>query len=739
MQSIELKAARYEFTAQRDAAGVPHVEAKNWLEALYSLGYLHALDRPTQMYFARVVASGQASERIANKPELHEMDLFLRRAGIGRHLADEAAGLPAEILEQLDYYSQGVNDGMLAAGQTLPMWVTGFQPRPWDAEAVLLIGNLLSFAGLAVGQQESERTLLELIQLGVGDEQLRELFSPYLDGIDLEPLREISFSKRLSDDALELLADLPRLAGSNAWAVSPQRSATGGALLASDPHLEVNRLPAIWYEAVLRWETESQEGDEPTSRYAMGATLPGCPLMAVGRTPDLAWGVTYLVADTSDLFIEDCRPGGETGWQYRRGRDWHDFNLRVESVAQKNAGVTELAVYENEQGVLNCLPEQPGKYLSTSWVGNRPGCGHSIASWLSVFHALDVKEAMQGVRSSPHPSLVWVFADRDGHIGKQASGWLPKRSPGKAGLAPLPAWDNRSHWQGVLAPELLPSEYDPAIGFVSSANEELYLSDGTPLHAYRLPDYRKRRIDQRLTELPEATVKDMQTLQYDVMSLHADDLLPMLLSHVHSGQLKERLSNWDRCYTPDSTEATLFQHFYRHVLLEVFGHEQGIGWRRMFYLCTRMGFSNLLLTAIDNTLRKVTSSWWRERDKGEMIRLAAQRALAEPVAPWSETNQFHFVNRFLGKGMTGRLLGFRSARTPMPGCHATPFQGHLLVTATRESTFAPSYHMVTDLSEEVAWTNLPGGPSESRFSSWYSSDIPRWTAGEYKRLSPFTE
>ena len=79
--------------------------------------------------------------------------------------------------------------------------------------------------------------------------------------------------------------------------MAPQRSATGGALLASDPHLEVNRLPAIWYEAELHWEDE----------YVLGATLPGCPLFAVARTRDLAWGVTYLKGDTSDYFIEDCR------------------------------------------------------------------------------------------------------------------------------------------------------------------------------------------------------------------------------------------------------------------------------------------------------------------------------------------------------------------------------------------------------------------------------------------------
>ena len=87
MESIRTKSARYEFKAARDENGVPHVYASTWHEALYAWGYLHALDRPTQMYFARAVASGRSAEFIRNTPELYEMDLFIRRAGLYRHLA----------------------------------------------------------------------------------------------------------------------------------------------------------------------------------------------------------------------------------------------------------------------------------------------------------------------------------------------------------------------------------------------------------------------------------------------------------------------------------------------------------------------------------------------------------------------------------------------------------------------------------------------------------------------------
>jgi penicillin amidase len=310
------------------------------------------------------------------------------------------------------------------------------------------------------------------------------------------------------------------------------------------------------------------------------------------------------------------------------------------------------------------------------------------------------------------------------------------RGNGNSGIMPVPAWDPSNHWQGRVRVDLLPREYDPAIGFVASANEELYRRDGPPLHAHGQPDYRKRRIVERLTELPRATIEDMQNLQYDVLSLQARDLLPILLALVDDGPFKEKLSAWDCRYTPSSTEATLYQHFYRHVVLQIFGNEQGIGWRRMFYLCTRMGYSTMVLTAIDRTLRKVTSSWWRGRSKQALVQKAAELAQLEPVKPWSEFNSFHFVNRFFGTARAGRLLGFKSRPIAMPGCAGTVFQGHLFTTATRETTFAPTYHFVTSLGQDMAYTNLPGGPSESRFSEWYKTDIPRWISGEYKPLTP---
>lgn len=725
MKPLKFKPTRRRFEVARDEQGVPHITAAAWRDALYGLGFMHATDRPTQMLFARAVASGQAAELIADTPDLVESDRFFRRVGLYLRLDAEVRELDDLAFGHLTAYCEGVNDGMQQGGRSLPMWATRFRPLPWNQQSVMLIGNLLNFGGLAVGQQQNERLILELIQAGVGDDKLRELFAPLLDQADFELLRHIKIANNLSDEVLELISDLPRLAGSNAWAVCPARSASGSALLAADPHLEVNRLPAIWYEAVLRWDDE----------YVLGATLPGCPMFGIGRNRDLSWGVTYLKGDTSDYFIEDCRPA-DGGWQYRREDGWHHFSVRSEVIRRKSGAAEQLDVLYNEVGTLETFPRQnePGLYLSVAWTGDFGGVGKSVATWLGLIECTRAEQAMDLVRESPQPTLCWVFADAAGHIGKQANGWFPQRAREYSGLLPTPAWDSSNHWRGWLSSHQLPRELDPRAGFVATANENINPPGGPALVTTPVPDYRKRRIVELLRELPRATLAEMQQMQYDVVSLQARDLLAVFLPHLPDGEIKRRLTAWNCNYEPASSEATLFSRLYRNVLLEIFGHDQGLGWRRMLYLCSRVGFSLMVVTSIDRLLHKEHSLWWQGRDKGELIRRAAEKLAGEPDQPWAVTNAFSFTNRFFESQFVGRTLGFHTGELPMRGCHATPFQGHLLRVAKRQATFAPSYHFTTDMKSHEAWTNLPGGPSESRFSGYYRSDIPLWCEGKYKRL-----
>ncbi len=670
-------------------------------------------------------------ELISNKDELRETDQFFRHIGLHLQVEQDAAALDDRVRQQVLVYCAGVNDGIQAKWRSLPMWATGYRPEPWDPAAVILVGRLLSFGGLAISQLQNERLIIELVHAGANPAALAEMFSPRLDHMNFDLIRQVKMSNRLSDEALQVLVDLPRLAGSNAWAVSPARSASGNALLASDPHLEVNRLPAIWYEAVLKWEDQ----------YVVGATLPGFPLFSVGRTPKLSWGTTYMKADTIDYFVEDVRFADGIGWQYRRGNGWHEFSLRREVVHCKGSDPLELQFHENDLGVLDGNPNEDGagSYLSIAWVGRSADTQPAISAWLDLIHADSTSQAMDIVAECTQPTLCFVFADSEGHIGKQGCGMIPARRFPYSGLAAVPAWDPANHWQGWLPRRLLPSAYDPQEGFVATANEEQNTHGEPMLVTQTVHDYRLRRIVQRLEQLPLATLLDMQKLQYDVISTQAEELLSIVMPHMPEGPLKQQLTDWDFGYAPTSTIAPIFQRLYRNLMIELLGHEKGIGWRRMIFLCSRAGFSSMVMTAADRLWQKEDSWWWHGRQKADLIRRAAANTEFAVDETWAQVNNFRFANRFFGTHRVGRLLGYNMRVCPMPGNHATPFQGHVFQTARRESTFAPSYHFVTDMGTDEVWTNLPGGPSESRFSKFYRSDIPFWLDGEYKRLSMRTD
>lgn len=724
MTEVPTRHAQRPFAVRRDKAGVPHIQAGTLLDALYGLGYMHAIDRGTQLLFSRDVADGVASRTIANREALRETDCFFRRVGLHLQMDADLAAFDPVRLRQVLVYCAGVNDGLLARGKSLPMRATGFDARPWDPRAVLMVGRLLGFGGLAISQIQNERLLVDLIHAGARDAALAEMFEPRLKDLDFDLMRRVTISNQLSDEALELLTDLPRLAGSNAWAVAPQRSASGHAMLAADPHLEVNRLPAIWYEAVLEWE----------DTYVLGSTLPGMPLFSVGRTPRLAWGVTYMKGDTIDYFVEDCRQGGKTGWQYRRDNEWHDFRLRIERIEQKGESPIELRVLENEVGTLESDPTHDGYYLSVAWASRQLHSSKSVETWLDLMTCDTASDAMEIASHCPLPTLCFIFADSEGHIGMQGCGAIPARRKPYAGLVPLPAWDYQNHWQGWYDKGLMPSKYDPPECYLATANEENNPPIGILLVTQTVHDYRLRRIVERLAELPQATVKDFQHLQYDTKSMQASDILMACLPLMQDGWLKERLATWDCRYELGSTTAPLFQQFYRYLMMEMLGHDRGVGWRRMVYLCSRAGFSSMILTAADRLWKKERSWWWHGRDKRDIVRRAAARVQEKPGETWRDVNDFHFTDRFFGEHRVGRMLGFNSRSLGMRGCHATPFQGHVVQTAKRETTFAPSYHFVTDFAEPCAWTNLPGGPSESRFSRFYRNDIPLWVEGKYKRL-----
>ncbi|MEZ4551298.1 MAG: penicillin acylase family protein [Desulfobacterales bacterium] len=127
----------------------------------------------------------------------------------------------------------------------------------------------------------------------------------------------------------------PMMMASNNWVVSGKKTVSRKPVIANDPHLEINRLPNVWYEMALT------VGDT----YAMGGTMPGAPALLVGRNPHLTWTATYTFMDATDSWIEQCREG-----KYFRARSVGAvFHQKRNHSAQEKDPVT-VTFYENHHG-----------------------------------------------------------------------------------------------------------------------------------------------------------------------------------------------------------------------------------------------------------------------------------------------------------------------------------------------------------------------------------------------------
>lgn len=709
-----LKAVHDAVRITRDSQGVPRVRSSNWGDAFFALGWLHGRDRGAQMFLMRTVAQGRVCELLRDDDDLLEVDVYFRRFGFARDARRHIVKLQAPYTEYAAAYAAGVNKSWQSRPTLLRL--LGLTPEPFEPADILLSAKLMSFAGLAEGQRIGELFVMEALRRGVGVDKLRALL-PTLDAVDETLIQNIGAVPSMFPGA-RAESHLPVSGGSNAWVVAAHRSQSGAPLLANDPHLEVNRLPALFYEA------ELSVGND----WVKGATIPGTYSFAVARTPNIAWGITYSCADTSDFFVERCKNA-----RHLRDGIWCELPRRDERILRKRHAPHAFTVYETSRGILEDDASIDGDHLCWNWVGLGEGGLRVLQSLVDLIQCGNVEQAQRTVRQIDIPTLHMVFADAQDNIGYQFVGAVPKRRDGWSGLTPSAGWITANDWQGYLDPEGdVPTERNPPGGHIAITNEARQCPDGPRLATLWLSDYRRLRIEQLLAGRDGLTPQDMQRFQYDLVSLQAERFLAEYLGHIPEGARRESLQNWDGRYAADSAAASLFEAIHQAVLIEVFG-AGGFGRDWLRYLIEQTCLYVTMVGYFDEVLAQADSLWLPAGKRAERIGAGVSRGLARPERPWGAENQVLFRNLMLG-GRLPRFLGFDRGPKPLPGNHATVHQGTLLNLTGHHSSFAPAYHFVTDLAGAVAWSNLPGGPSESRFSEWYVSDLRRWLRGEYKSI-----
>jgi penicillin amidase len=686
----------------RDKHGVCHVEGKDKTEVFGLMGYAHGKDRGMQILLMRILGQGRASELLDSNDQVLEIDKFFRR------------------MNWTGAYCKGVNR---AFAEKIP-WeckLLRYKPEPWCTEDAILITRMIGYLTLAQSQGEMERLFIEFVQAGMDEERLNELFPGILGGLDIDLIKKIKLQERIVSPASLWNIAAPLMMASNNWAVSGKKTASGKPILSNDPHLEVNRLPNVWYEMVLKTK----------DRYSMGGTMPGVPAMLVGRNPDLAWSATYTFMDSTDSWIEKCKDG-----KYMREPDnWTHFTEREEIIKRKKKDPVTVVFYENKHGILEGTPHKEGYYITTAWASALSGAV-TLDSIIKMFDAKTVTEGMD-LFGRVETSWNCILADKDGNIGYQMSGLMPKRREGVSGFVPLPGWEEKNDWQGFEKREDLPRCYNPECGYFVTTNQNLNeYGKVDPINVGMGP-YRSDRIGKLLSENNEITREYMYKLHYDVYSTQAElfmKILGPLLPDTRQGKI---LKNWNFEYSADSEGAFLFDRFYKELYLEVFG-KNGFGTEAVEHIDKHTGMFNDFYINFDKILLSEKSLWFGNHTREELYLQAAEKALKSQPEKWGNTRKVIMKN-ILFDGKLPKFLGFDRGPITLIGSLATPHQGQVFESAGRQTTFAPGFRMVIDLGTDEMNTNMAGGPSDRRFSKWYCSDLENWISGKYKTIAVNSE
>jgi penicillin amidase len=569
---IRLKGLSAPIEIVRDRWGIPHISARDPLDAYFGQGFCHAQDRLWQMELSRRLAAGRLAE-VFGKAAL-DVDRFQRRIGLYRAAQAEWEMAEPGLREVLLAYAAGVNaclDGLLAANKLpIEFVLARFQPEPWEPVDSLGYGRYLAYSQSPNWESELIRSRL-IARVG------------YVAAAALEP-----DVWQPESDALPRLADwgpsdmpepgnLPPIVlpggpgASNAWAVSGVRSSTGKPLLANDPHL-FPRLPSVLYEAHL-----AAGGDLNVA----GASAPGAPGILIGHNRHIAWGLTAAMADTQDLYVERIDPGDARRTEFA-GR-WESGTLIREVILVKGSSepwVEEVLITHRHGPLLTPTPSLADEHRPLalrSMVLEAPGPAGAL---IGINRAANWDEFRAATRLWGTPAMNLTYADAAGNIGYQMVGHVPVRTRGE-GLVPSPGWSGQYEWRDTVLFDDLPMAFNPPDGLWASANHDT--SSLSPKHYFTrefIDPARYRRIRQVLESKERHSAVDFGSLQADEVSLPAREIARLLAAQIRpTGRLERRavdeLRTWDGRVSADSVAASIYEVF-RNELLKA-RHAEALG------------------------------------------------------------------------------------------------------------------------------------------------------------------
>ncbi|KIT16102.1 penicillin acylase family protein [Jannaschia aquimarina] len=515
----------------RNTHNIPHIFGETDADVFFGLGYAHAQDRLWQMTLMRRTAQGRLSEIFG--AETLRTDELLRRLGLYRS-ANRAARLQdSETLAMLEAYSAGVNARINvinegAEGRGAPEFFL-FPPEiaPWRPADSIAVMKLMALQLSSHASEESARARALLV---LSEERLRDLH-PDIPGDgtavlagDLFPtLDHTRFAAAGPRPPLWPIAPRGLAGASNAFAVGPDHAASGGALMANDPHLGLTA-PTIWYLARLDLRTGG----------VIGGTIPGMPVVLAGRSDVLGWGLTTAYLDDQDVVIEELNPEDPT--EYRTPGGWTEFETEGSIIRIKDETPVTLTLRRTRNGPVLTGSQfdlgqvtPPGHVAALQWTALTEA-DTSMRTGLELMRARSIEDGLAAARHLVAPAQMLTLASED-RIAMVMMGAQPDRDPAhqSQGRIPAPGWIDANVWSGTKPFDDNPVWIDPESGMLGNTNNKI-VDRPFPDHvSFHWGDtQRVQRMEELLSRRDIHTRQSLIEAQLDTVSFAARALLPLV-------------------------------------------------------------------------------------------------------------------------------------------------------------------------------------------------------------------
>ncbi len=492
-----------------DKWGVPHIYASNNEDLFYSFGWAQMKNHSNHILWAYAYSSGRGSEFFGKN--YADSDKLYRKLRIPQRAEEWYKKQDPEFKKYIDAFVKGMNDYAEQFPDSIKSNRKGMLPVKPE-HVFSLVQKILYYDFIG--------------ETSIGD--ARKWGKP----------------------------------GSNGWAIGPDKSESGNAMLLVNPHLS--------WGTVLNL-TEAHLVSNTTNIY--GATIIGLPVLTFGFNEKMGWTVTVNTLDGADLFELDLK---DEGYIYDNKREM--FERAKDSIIIKSKkGKFKKEVFDVKWSVHGpVLNEKKDKAVALRITGlNSYGF---LKQWWDMGHANNINEFETALKQLQIPFLNILYADKQGDIMYLFNGEVPKKN-GHDCLywykKVAPGNTSEYLWNENHSYNELPKVINPKSGWLQNSNDPPWTCtyprelNSADFPAYLAPKtlgfgFRQQKSVKLLMNKDKISFDEMIQLKHNTDVEFADrildDLIPLAKKSGKSilFDAAKVLEKWDRKTNSDSKGAALF-------------------------------------------------------------------------------------------------------------------------------------------------------------------------------------